>query len=191
MARAGLTAARLTEAAAQLADEVGLDRLTVSALARHFGVKDASLYSHIRSLRDLRVRIALLAAEEMSEKIALAVVGRAGKDALIAFADAYREFALAHPGRYAATQLQFEPEEVADSAGHLRGVELTLGVLRAYDLPEPDVIDAGRLLRAAFHGYIHLELNQGFADPRAVQASWARSLDALHVALSNWPAREA
>lgn len=79
MARVGLTAARLTEAAAQLADEVGLDRLTVSALARQFGVKDASLYSHIKNLRELRVRIALLAAEEMSEKIALAVAGRAAR----------------------------------------------------------------------------------------------------------------
>ncbi|MDH6140310.1 MULTISPECIES: TetR/AcrR family transcriptional regulator [Kitasatospora] len=189
MARVGLTAARLTEAAAQLADEVGLDRLTVSALARQFGVKDASLYSHIKNLRELRVRIALLAAEEMSEKIALAVAGRAGKDALIAFADAYREFALAHPGRYAATQLQFDPEEVADSVGGRRGVELTLGVLRAYGLAEPDLTDAGRLLRAAFHGYIQLELNQGFAHSRPVQQSWSRSLDALHVALSNWPTR--
>ncbi|GAA1936660.1 TetR/AcrR family transcriptional regulator [Kitasatospora viridis] len=189
MARAGLTAARLTEAAAQLADENGLDRLTVSGLARQFGVKDASLYSHVRNLRELRVRVALLAAEEMSRRIALAVAGRAGKDALFAFADAYRDFALAHPGRYAATQLQFEPEEVADSPGFRRGVELTRGVLRGYGLTEPDLTDAGRLLRASFHGYIHLELNQGFADSRVVEESWHRSLEALHVALDNWPSR--
>ncbi|MFE9426576.1 TetR/AcrR family transcriptional regulator [Kitasatospora sp. NPDC006697] len=189
MARAGLTAARLTEAAARLADEKGLDRLTVSGLAREFGVKDASLYSHVRNLRELRVRVALLAAEEMSERIALAVAGRAGKDALLAFADAYREFALAHPGRYAAAQLQFEPEEIAGSVGFARGVELTRRVLRAYGLAEPDLTDAGRLLRAAFHGYIHLELNQGFADSRVVEESWRRSLEALHITLANWPVR--
>ena len=38
MARAGLTVERLVQAAAELADEVGFDNLTVSALARRFGV---------------------------------------------------------------------------------------------------------------------------------------------------------
>ncbi|WP_329169119.1 TetR-like C-terminal domain-containing protein [Streptomyces sp. NBC_01267] len=36
---------------------------------------------------------------------------------MVAFADAYREFALAHPGRYAATQMQLPPEAVAGSQG--------------------------------------------------------------------------
>ncbi|MEV7181154.1 WHG domain-containing protein [Kitasatospora sp. NPDC093679] len=189
MVRAGLTTAKLTEAAAEMADEVGLDRVTVSALARHFGVKDASLYSHIKNLRELRVRIALLGGAEMTDRIAAAVAGRAGKDALVAFADAYRQYALAHPGRYAATQLQFTPEEITDSAVVRRSAELTYGMLRAYGLAEPDLTDAARLLRAAFHGYIHLELGGGFGHARTVQESWDRSLDALHVLLENWPAR--
>ncbi|WP_116212934.1 TetR/AcrR family transcriptional regulator [Streptomyces olivoreticuli] len=189
MVRVGLTAARLTEAAGELADEIGLDKLTLSALARRFGVKDASLYSHVKNLRDLRVRIALRASEGMTDRIATAVAGRAGKDALVAFADAYRGYALEHPGRYAATQMRIEPEEVADSAGFRRSVELTYGMLRAYGLTEPDLTDAGRLLRSTFHGYIHLELSGGFGHSRDVQASWSRSLDALHVLLENWPSR--
>lgn len=187
MVRAGLTAARLTAAAAELADEVGLDRVTLSALARKFGVKDASLYSHVKNLRDLRVRVASQAARELTDRIAAAVAGRSGKEALVAFADAYREYALAHPGRYAATQMQFDPEEFVDSVGLHRSVELTYGMLRAYGLTEPDLTDAGRLLRSTFHGYIHLELSGGFGHPRDVQKSWSRSLDALHVLLENWP----
>lgn len=187
MVRAGLTAARLTEAAAELADDVGLDKVTLSALARKFGVKDASLYSHVRNLRDLRVRVALQAARELTDRIAAAVAGRSGKEALVAFADAYRDYALAHPGRYAATQMQFDPEELVDSVGLQRSVELTYGMLRAYGLTEPDLTDAGRLLRSTFHGYIHLELSGGFGHPRDVQRSWSRSLDALHVLLENWP----
>ncbi|ARF58815.1 TetR/AcrR family transcriptional regulator [Streptomyces gilvosporeus] len=189
MARAGLTAAKLTEAAAELADEVGLDKVTVSALARRFGVKDASLYSHVKNLRDLRVRVALLASREMTDRIGAAVAGRAGKEALVAFADAYRGYALAHPGRYTATQMRFAPEEIADSEGLRRSVELTYGMLRGYGLTEPDLTDAGRLLRSTFHGYIHLELSGGFGHPRAVQESWSRALDALHVLLENWPSR--
>lgn len=79
MARAGITADRLVEAAADLADEVGFESVTLSALARRFGVKDASLYSHVRSLHDLRTRVAILAGGEMIDRISTAVAGRAAR----------------------------------------------------------------------------------------------------------------
>ncbi|MCX2179044.1 WHG domain-containing protein [Streptomyces sp. SKN60] len=187
MVRAGITPDLLVRAAAELADEAGgIEKVTVSALARRFGVKDASLYSHIKNLRDLRVRLALLASHEMNEAIGAAVAGRSGRDALVAFADAYRDYALAHPGRYAATQQRIELDEVQETAVFQRAVELTYGMLRGYGLGEPDLTDAGRLLRATFHGFIHIELSGGFQHTRPVAASWARSLDALHTTLENW-----
>jgi AcrR family transcriptional regulator len=189
VARAGLTAERVTEAAADLADAVGFENITVSALARSFGVKDASLYSHVRNLQDLRKRVALLAAGELADRIAAAVAGRAGKDAMAAFANAYRDYALAHPGRYAATQaVQLDPAVLARSTVYVRTIELTHAMLRAYRLVEPDLTDAGRLLRSAFHGYITLEANGGFSHSRDVQRSWERALDGLHILLENWPA---
>ncbi|GAA3529569.1 TetR/AcrR family transcriptional regulator [Streptomyces osmaniensis] len=187
MARAGLTADRLTAAAAELADEVGFENVSLSALARRFGVKDASLYSHVRNLQDLRVRLALLAGGEMIDRIAAAVAGRAGKDALAAFADAYREYALQHPGRYAATQIRVDRSLVADSPAMRRTAEITYGMLRAYGLQEPDLTDAVRLLRSTFHGYCALESTGAFGAPRDVRESWDRAIDALHVALANWP----
>ncbi|MET8682371.1 WHG domain-containing protein [Streptomyces sp. NPDC004647] len=191
MTRAGLTADRVVRAAADLADDVGFENVTVSALARSFGVKDASLYSHVRNVRDLRTRVALLAAGEFAERIGAAVAGRAGKDALAGFADAYREFALERPGRYTATQIQLDPATFAESAGHLRNVETTYAMLRAYGLAEPDLTDAVRLLRSTFHGYISLEANGGFGHPRDVQASWERAIDALHILLEHWPSSPA
>ncbi|MCL7424714.1 TetR/AcrR family transcriptional regulator [Streptomyces sp. YS415] len=187
MARAGLTAERLTAAAAELADEAGLEKVSLSALARHFGVKDASLYSHVKSLQDLRTRIALLAGGEMIDRIALAVAGRAGKDALAAFADAYRSYALDHPGRYAATQLPVDRTLSADSPALRRTADITYGMLRAYGLEEPDLTDAVRLLRSTFHGYCALESAGAFGAPRDVRRSWDRAVEALHVALEHWP----
>jgi AcrR family transcriptional regulator len=187
MARAGLTTDRVVEAAADLADEVGFENVTVSALARRFGVKDASLYSHVKNVQDLRSRMALLASGEMIDRIADAVAGRAGKDALVAFADAYRAYALERPGRYRATHTQLDPALVAESAAYRRTAEVTYGMLRAYGLSEPDLTDAVRLLRSTFHGYCTLEAIGGFGAPRDVRASWKRALDALHVALEHWP----
>ncbi|MFI6810042.1 TetR/AcrR family transcriptional regulator [Streptomyces luteogriseus] len=188
MPRAGLTPERLVVAAADLADEVGFEGVTLSALARRFGVKDASLYTHVRNLKDLRIRMALLAGGEMTDRIAQAVEGReAGRDTLAAFAAAYRAYALEHPGRYAATQIRIEQNLVADAPAMRRTADVTYGMLRAYGLEEPDLTDAVRLLRSAFHGYCALESSGAFGAPRAVQASWDRAIDALHVLLRNWP----
>jgi len=187
MARAGITVDRLVAAAAELADEVGFENVTLSALARRFGVKDASLYSHVKNLQELRTRLAFLAGAEMIDLIATAVAGRAGKDALVAFAGAYRDYALRHPGRYAATQIRVDQALVAEAPALRRTADITYGMLRAYGLEEPDLTDAVRLLRSTFHGYCVLEAAGGFGASRDVQESWERAVDALHSALVNWP----
>ncbi|MGW1542645.1 TetR/AcrR family transcriptional regulator [Streptomyces sp. NPDC002309] len=188
MARAGLTTARLTRAGAELADEVGFDQVTVSALARRFDVKVASLYSHLRNSDDLRTRIALLALEEMADRAADALAGRAGKDALTAFAHVYRDYAREHPGRYAAAQLRLAPETAAASAG-VRHAAMTRAILRGYDLTEPEQTHAVRMLGSVFHGYVSLELAGGFSHSAPdSEESWNRVLDALDALLRNWPA---
>ena len=185
MARAGLTPERLTLAGAELADEVGFEQVTVSALARRFDVKVASLYSHLKNSQELKTRIALFALEELADRASDAVAGRAGKDALAAFAEAYRGYAREHPGRYAAARLRLDPETAAASAG-VRHSQMTRAILRGYDLPEPDQTHAVRMLGGVFHGYVSLELAGGFdhSAPDA-QESWAWIVDSLDVLLRN------
>ncbi|MDN3354384.1 TetR/AcrR family transcriptional regulator [Actinomadura sp. DC4] len=189
MARAGITGERLARTAAELADEIGFDRVTVSAVARRLGVKDPSLYAHIENVRELKVRVALLSLEEMADRAAAALAGRAGRDALVAFADAYRGYAKEHPGRYAASRFELDPETAAASAAP-RHAAMTRAILRGYDLPEPDQTDAVRFLGGAFHGYVSLEMAGGFRHtPREADASWKWALDTLHFALANHPGR--
>ncbi|MEU4701016.1 TetR/AcrR family transcriptional regulator [Nonomuraea dietziae] len=187
MTRAGVTAARLTEAAADLADEVGFENVTVSALARGFGVSDASLYSHVKNAHELKVRVAVFALAELADRAAAALAGRAGKDALVAFANAYRDYAKEHPGRYAAMRMELDPETAAASAAR-RHSELTRAILRGYELREPAQTDAVRLLHSAFFGYVSLDTAGGFRHhAREVDASWSSALDALDALLRNWP----
>jgi len=188
VARVGLTAERLAQAGAELADEVGFEQVTVSALARRFDVKVASLYSHVKSSQDLKTRIALLALTELADRAAEALAGRAGKDALTAFANVYRDYAREHPGRYAAARLRRDPETAAASAC-VRHAQMTRAILRGYDLSEPDQTHAVRLLGSVFHGYVSLEASGGFGHsaPDSEQ-SWVRVLDALDALLRTWPA---
>ena len=188
MARAGVNPERLTRAAAELADEIGFGNVTVAALARRFGVQDASLYSHVKSVHDLRVRMAVLALEELADLVGSALAGRAGKDALVAFADAYRAYARLHPGRYAAMQIQLDDATARASAAP-RHSAMTRAILRGYHLAEPDETDAIRLLHSTFHGFVTLEAAGGFRHTaRDTDLSWARVLDALDAVLTNCPA---
>ena len=188
MARVGLTPQRLTRAGAELADESGFDQVTVSALARRFDVKPASLYSHVKNSQDLRTRIALLALEELADRAADALAGRAGKDALAALANVHRDYARGHPGRTTAARLRLDPETAAASAG-VRLAQMTRAILRGYDLAEPDQTHAVRLLGSFFHGYVSLELGGGFSHSLPdSEETWTRMLDALDALLRNWPA---
>ncbi|MFI2645398.1 TetR/AcrR family transcriptional regulator [Streptomyces sp. NPDC018610] len=183
MPRAGLTAERLVRAGAELADEVGFEHVTVSALARRFDVKVASLYSHLKNSEELRTGIALLALEELADRAADALAGRAGKDALAAYADVYRDYAREHPGRYAAARLRLDPPTAAASAG-VRHAQMTRALLRGYDLTEPDETHAVRMLGSVFHGYVSLELAGGFSHSAPdSQETWAWVLDRLDAML--------
>ncbi|MGV9359197.1 TetR/AcrR family transcriptional regulator [Amycolatopsis sp. NPDC003731] len=187
MVRAGLTTARVVHAAAELADEAGFDRVTPSELARRLGVQVASLYSHVKNAHDLRTKVALLALDELADRAAAALAGRAGRDALIAFADVYRDYAREHPGRYAAAQVRLDPATAAASAGP-RHAEMMRAILRGYALTGPDETHAVRLLGSVFHGFVSLEAQGGFdhSSPAAPE-SWVRILAALDALLQDWP----
>jgi AcrR family transcriptional regulator len=187
MARAGLTTERVALAGAELADEVGFEQVTVSALARRFGVQVASLYSHVRSSADLKARIALVGLSEMAELGATALAGRAGRDALEALANVYRDYARSHPGRYAAARFVPEAPSAELLAAGRRHSELTRAILRGYELREPAQTDAIRLLGSVFHGYISLELAGSFSHSSPDSSdSWPRILDGLDTLLTDW-----
>ncbi|GGX43031.1 TetR/AcrR family transcriptional regulator [Streptomyces noursei] len=183
--RAGLTTERVVLAGAELADEIGFDRVTPTELARRCDVKTASLYAHVKSLQDLRTRIALFALEELADLASAAMVGRAGKDALAAFADVCRDYARAHPGRYAATQLRLAPDSAADSAA-VRHSLMLRAILRGYDLTEPGRTHAVRLLGSVIHGYISLETAGSFSHSAPdTQETWSWLLDRIDALLKS------
>jgi AcrR family transcriptional regulator len=188
MPRAGLTPQRVVEEAGVVADATGLDRLTLAAVADRFGVAIPSLYKHVNGLDGLRRDLAVLAVRELTAALSRAAVGRAGRDALHAMAGAYRAYAIAHPGRYAATVRAPDPGDAEHLAAADDALGVFLAVLAGYGITGPDAIDAIRGLRAALHGFVALEAAGGFGLPRSVDASYHRLVDALDTALTAWPA---
>jgi AcrR family transcriptional regulator len=175
--------------AADLADEVGLDRVTLAELAQRRGVALPSLYKHVRGLDALREQVAALATAELADVFATAAAGRARTDAVVALAAAYRDYARRYPGRYAASQRvpdDAAPEHVA-AAG--RAVGTITAVLAGYGLTGDDAIDATRAMRSALHGFVTLEQAGGFGLPVDIDHSYRQLVLALDLAFANWPPR--
>ena len=187
MKRPGLTEAKLVRAAADLADEAGLPAVTVSALARQFDVRPASIYSHVTGLDDLLDLTAALALQELADALAEALPGRAGREALFAFADTHRDYALAHPGRWLAAQRRVSAEAAAGSAGRVIA-RAARAIVSGYGLTPHDEVHAVRLLGSAINGFVAIETGGGFdhSAPPAAE-SWHRVLDAVDTSLRNWP----
>lgn len=186
MPRAGLSSERVAAAGADLADEIGLEAATLSELARRLDVRVASLYSHVRSSQDLRTGIALVALEDLAERVAAALAGRSRTEALSALGHLYRDYAREHPGRYEATLVRLDTETADASAGR-RISQMTRAALRGYELSPTDETHAVRLLGSVFHGYISLEGAGGFDHSRPDgRTSWLRILDGLDAMLATW-----
>lgn len=185
MARAGLDRQRVVDAAAAMADADGLDATTLSALARSLGVQTPSLYKHVDSRAALLELLATRSACELTDAITSAATGRSGPAAVRAAADAWRSYAHAHPGLYAAGALRAPPADASPEfhAAAERLLAALAAVLRAWALSDDALVDAIRGLRAGIHGYVSLERAGGFELARPVDDSFAWMVDALIAAL--------
>ncbi|MCO6004469.1 WHG domain-containing protein [Actinoallomurus purpureus] len=163
MPRGRLTAADVVRAGAELADEIGYQDLTMGVLAQRLGVRTPSLYKHVDGLDDLRHRIATLATTELGEAVRAALQGKAGSDALAAFARAFGAYVTAHPGRYTATtgaEVSGPGDELYDASA--RVLDSMAAVLRGYGVEEGEMVHAIRTLRCLFHGFAALQSANGF-----------------------------
>lgn len=184
MARVGIDSTAVVAAAAALADADGLEAVTLTRLAEELGVRPPSLYAHIGGLDDLRRRLGARGSTELATTLSHAVEGRSGADALRALAVAYRDYARAHPGTYAALQRarDLADDEEARAAGD-EVVRVALAALRAYPVEGDDAIHAVRLIRIALHGFVTLEAAGGFAMALSADETFERLLDLLDLGL--------
>jgi AcrR family transcriptional regulator len=182
MPRAGLDAEAVVAAAAALADADGLAQLTLARLAAALGIRTPSLYAHVEGIGDLLVQLGARGARELTVVLQVAAAGRARGDALRAVSLAYREYAHAHPGTYAAMQVASDNPEFQAAGAEVVG--LIVSVLRGYDLKDESAIHAVRAIRSALHGFVSLEREGGFGLPVDIDASYDNLVTMLDAGLA-------
>lgn len=176
--RAGLNKTSVIDVAAALADEVGLEHVTLASLAQRLHVRAPTLYHYFPGQAGLQRELALRGLHDLNEVMGRAVMGKAGPEAIRALAQAYRAYVKVHPGLYSATIRAADGGDDAIATAQSEIVDIALRALSEYHLPHNDAIHAVRMIRCIVHGMSTLELAGGFGIPLEVDETFRRLLDA-------------
>lgn len=183
--RRGLDRAAVIRAAAELIDTMGLEEVTLTQLASHLNVRLPSLYNHIAGLPGLRRELALFGTQEIVKRMGRVVMGKAGDDAIITLAHAYRAFIKEHPGLYAATLRAAAPDDRELQAASQELLDIMLRALSFYGLQDEDALHAVRAIRSIIHGFATLENAGGFAIPIAPDETFRRLISMFLASINS------
>ncbi len=177
MPRAGLDQDTIVAAAAALADAEGLDSVTIARLAAHFGVRSPSLYNHVAGLDAIGRELALRGLRELHRALLAARDAATAADPVLTLALAYRAFARARPGLYAAALVRAAPRDDAEAQAASAAIfALVAAALAPHALDGDALTHAIRGLRSLLHGFVVLEEGGGFGIPLDLDESFRRSI---------------
>lgn len=174
----GLTTQGVIDAAAALVDARGVEALTITAIAAACGVRAPSLYKHISDLEEVRGALTLRAYAAISDALRQSDDDDPAR-ALVALAHAWRAWAKAHPGVYVVASRTHVRGDAAVFAEGARMVACVLERVRALGVDEDRAIHLTRALRACIHGFVLLELADGFGLPSDVDLSFEVAVRAV------------
>lgn len=179
-----VTRSALTAAARAIAEDEGIDAVTISAVAAAVGVRPPSLYKHVAHRHDLLRLIADDAARELDEDVA-ALTGSVTDPAasLRAIARAFRAFSARSPRAssllFSGSALSAEPQ----SEGMLALTSTLLSAVRA-TAPAADPLPAARTLTAWAYGFCTMEQAGAFQLGGDVDEAFEFGLTTLAEALT-------
>lgn len=166
------------ETAAQLANEMGdVSQVTLAQLARKLNVRVPSLYNHVDGLEGLQRELRRWGLQKQLTGVRQAISGKVGREALLATAQAYRQFAHAHPGIYHLTLKAPDPTDHELQALSDELITLLQLILASYGLQGEVALHAIRAYRSVLHGFVSLETVGGFGLPLAKEESFLFTLN--------------
>lgn len=180
--RAGLDQAKVVQAAADLVNAEGPGALSLGRLAAKLGVQTPSLYNHIDGLPGLQRELAIMNVRLLGIWLGKAAIGKAGPQALMAVAQAYRAYIKEFPGLYQVSlgaSGNREPADAELAQGEERVVQIVLAVMASFGLEGEDALHAVRGLRSVVHGFATLEIAGGFGMPLDCDESFRRLVEML------------
>lgn len=178
--KVGLTIEQVVETAAAVADRDGIEAMSLRVVADELGIQTPSLYNHVAGLPGLRRELALHAAGKVAAIFSTSVAGESSSEALRRLAAEYRRFARERPGLYQALLPAPEPGEDDELyAAMAAPVAILQRHLVGGGVPADQTVHLIRALRATIHGFVDLEMKDGFGMPEGIDDSFDRAVDVV------------
>ena len=179
MARMGLDKNAVICRAAQLANDVGLENITLKALANDLNVQPPSLYYHIGGLDDLKKELMIYGWLQMEDKILEAVAGISGYDAIEVICRTFVKYATENPGVFNAMLWynKFENDETNNATQKLFSV--VFKVFSSLNISQEHSEHLMRTFRSFLEGFALLVNNNAFGNPISINDSFELSLKVL------------
>lgn len=179
MARAGLDKNGVVEKAAQLANKMGFENISLKILADSLGIQPPSLYNHIKGLDDLQNELMLYGWSHMEERMLEAAVGVSGYDAWESICRAFYGYATENPGIFGAMLWynKYQSEEARRVTERLFAI--CSKITASLNISEETCNHLIRTFRAFLEGFCLLVNNNAFGHALSVEESFDLSLKVL------------
>lgn len=183
MARMGLDKNAIIYRAAQLANDVGLENITLKALANDLNIQPPSLYNHIGGLEDLKKELMFYGWHQVEEQIIGAVAGISGYDAIEIICRTFLEYTTTNPGIFNAMLWynKFENDESQNATTKIFSVAFK--ILSSLNISQENSEHLIRTFRSFLEGFALLVNHNAFGNPISINDSFELSLKVLIAGL--------
>ncbi|WP_326909928.1 TetR/AcrR family transcriptional regulator [Sedimentibacter sp. MB31-C6] len=174
-----VTKTAVVQAASDIADEKGLNNVSLKAVAEKLNIRTPSLYNHIDSLDDLLREMAHNGMSKMNERMTKVSIGNYGDTAIKSVAVEYLNYTIEHSGIYETIQWAtwHGTEKTEEIFGNYTSLLLTL--IRSCNFKQEYTNEILNLLTSILHGYTTLQLRYAFSDPDKVRKELCNAIDTL------------
>ena len=179
MARMGLDKNAIIYRTAQLANNVGIENITLKSLANDLNIQPPSLYNHISGLDDLKKELMIYGWHQMEEQIIESVAGISGYDAIEAICRSFLEYATTNPGVFNAMLWynKFENDEAQNATTKLFSV--VFKIFSSLNISQENSDHLMRTFRSFLEGFALLVNHNAFGNPISINDSFELSLKVL------------
>lgn len=179
MARMGLDKNAVIFRAAQLANEIGIENITLKILANDLNIQPPSIYNHISGLDNLKKELMIYGWRQMEEQIVEAVAGISGYDAIEVICHTFLKYATTNPGVFNAMLWynKFENDEAQNATTKLFSV--VFKIFSSLGISQENSDHLIRTFRSFLEGFALLVNNNAFGNPISINDSFELSLKVL------------
>jgi AcrR family transcriptional regulator len=187
----------LLDAALRLLEERGPGALRIRDLSEAVGKSTMAVYTHFGSKQALLEQLYLYGFSRLEDRLKAVPAAGNGQKELVAFALAYREFAVDNEALYGLMFERGTPDFIPSDDSRMAGLETFQMLVRRiaeWQPKLPDPASEAHLVWAAMHGLVSIELmHERWGGPLvahlqgAPEQNYARAISSLIAGLAkNW-----